>query len=83
MTNEINYKVEKGFYLNVELKMEDELTGEIVSRTIDKTNAMKSGSSCWEMGDEASQRKALERWIAERGNKQHESILNLISWKFA
>ena len=66
----------------VSLTMKDELTGQIVSRTIDKTNAMKSGASCWEMGNEASQRKRLENWIAERGNKQHETLLQLVSWSF-
>ena len=66
----------------VELTMIDELTGETVTRMIDKTNAMKSGSFTWEIGDEASQRESLERWIAERGNKQHETILKLVSWRF-
>jgi hypothetical protein len=67
---------------NVEVTMNDELSGEIVTRTIDKTNAMKSGSSCWELGNEASQRNRLENWIQERANQQHETLLTLISWKF-
>lgn len=66
----------------VELTMTDELTGETVVRMIDKTNAMTSGAVCWELGDEASQRTALEGWIQERGNRQHETLLSLVSWKF-
>ena len=67
---------------NVELTMTDDLSGETVVRTIDKGNAMTSGAVCWELRDEASQRKALEEWIQDRGNKQHETLLSLVSWKF-
>ena len=69
---------------NVELTMIDELTGQTVKRTIDKTNAMKSDSNsgCFVVGDKASQRKGLENWINERGNEQHETILTLVSWEF-
>jgi hypothetical protein len=67
---------------NVELTMTDELTSETIIRRIDKSNAMRSGSECWELGGEESQRASLERWIDERGNEQHETILTLVSWKF-
>ena len=66
----------------VELTMIDELTGNTVTRMICKTNAMTNGAVCWELRDEASQRIALENWIRERGNRQHETILSLASWKF-
>jgi hypothetical protein len=66
----------------VTLKMIDELTGENVSRTIDATNAFTSGSVCWELRGEQDQRKNLNRWILERGNSQHNTILSLISWSF-
>lgn len=67
---------------NVTLEMTDQLTGEKVTRTIDKTNAMSSGSVCWEMRGPNEQRKNLERWISERGNEQHDALLQLDSWYF-
>jgi len=67
---------------NVKLNMTDEITGKKVERIIDKTNAMKSGSDAWILGDEKSQRERLERWINERGNDQHETILTLNNWEF-
>ena len=67
---------------HVELTMKDGLTGETVVRRLDKINAMKSGESCWEIGHEASQRLQLTRWIEERGNEQHRTLLSLVSWKF-
>jgi hypothetical protein len=66
---------------DVTLTMKDELTGKVVTRIIDITNAMNSGSACYELGDEASQRRNLENWINERGNEQHETILSLVSWE--
>lgn len=66
----------------VTLTMIDELTAETVTRTIDKTNAMSSGDVCWELRGESEQRKNLERWISERGNDQHDTILSLKSWNF-
>lgn len=68
---------------NVILIMKDELTGEQVERTISAVNAMTSGYPCYELKGEAQQRKALESWINERGNEQHETILTLQSWNFA
>jgi hypothetical protein len=67
---------------NVTLTMEDMFTGETITRTICALNAYKNGSECWEKGDEKSQRQQLERWIAERGNEQHDTTLALISWEF-
>lgn len=67
---------------NVTLVMEDQFTGEEVIRTIDKSNAMTNGAVCWEMRGEQDQREALERWINDRGNEQHETILELRSWSF-
>jgi hypothetical protein len=66
---------------DVTLTMKDELTGKVVTRIIDITNAMNSASVCYELGDEASQRRNLENWINERGNEQHETILSLVSWE--
>lgn len=68
--------------MQVTLKMKDEMSGQVVTRTIDAINAMDSSYPCWELKDKNSQRKNLERWIAERGNDQHETILTLIEWKF-
>ena len=67
---------------NVTLKMTDLLSEKEVVRTIDATKAYTSGSVCWEKRGEAEQRKSLERWISERGNEQHETILELNSWEF-
>lgn len=66
----------------VTLKMNDLLNETTVERTIDATNAYKNGAVCWELGDEQSQRDNLNRWIAERGNEQHATILELVSWEF-
>ena len=66
----------------VTLTMIDIFTEETITRTIDATNAMSSGSISWELGSEENQKVCLERWINERGNDQHETILNLISWEF-
>ena len=66
----------------VTITMIDEFTGETVIRTIDATNAYKSGTYCYELGNNESQKKQLNNWIIERANKQHNTILNLISWKF-
>ena len=69
-------------FYNVTLVMEDELTGEMVERTIHKLNAYSSGSECWELRGENEQRANLEQWITDRGNEQHDTILKLISWSF-
>ena len=67
---------------DVELTMLDKNTGEQVIRTIDKSNAFSSGSVCWELKGKEDQRKNLESWIKERGNEQHNTTLELISWRF-
>ena len=66
---------------DVKLNMTDEMTGEKVERTIDITNAMSSGSVCWELRGEDEQRKRLQNWIDERGNEQHDTLLTLNSWE--
>ncbi len=66
----------------VTLTMIDIFTEETITRTIDATNAMSNGSISWELGNEENQKVCLERWINERGNDQHETILNLVSWEF-
>ena len=65
----------------VTLTMTDEETGKSITRTIDATNAMKSGSYGFELGDEESQRINLQRWCDTRGQKQHETFLTVKSWK--
>lgn len=66
----------------VTVTMMDELTGEEVVRTIDATNAYSSGSVCWELKGKEQQRKNLNRWITERANEQHNTLLTLLDWKF-
>ncbi len=70
-----------GLY-DVAVTMLDEITGETVVRNIDKTNAFSNGAECWELGTVEQQKAGLERWIKERGNRQHETILKLVSWTF-
>tara|TARA_R110000796_G_scaffold34373_4_gene88858 strand:- start:7093 stop:7314 length:222 start_codon:yes stop_codon:yes gene_type:complete len=65
----------------VTLTMTDELTETKVERTIDITNAMASGTVCWELRGPNNQRENLENWIKERGNQQHDTILTLDTWK--
>lgn len=67
---------------NVILTLKDLFTNEVITRTIDATNAYSNGAVCWELGDEEAQRANLERWVTERGNAQHETILELTSWEF-
>lgn len=67
---------------NVTLKMTDIINNSQVTRTICATNAMTSSYPCYELGSEEEQRVALQDWINERGNAQHETILQLDSWTF-
>ena len=67
---------------NVIVTMQDQFTRKEVVRTIDALNAYSSGDVCWELRGEAEQRKNLNRWIIERANEQHETILELVSWRF-
>ena len=69
-------------YGTVTLKMKDLLNESTVERTIDAINAFSGGSVCWELKDKESQAESLNRWISERGNDQHETLLELTSWKF-
>ncbi len=66
----------------VTLIMTDILEEKTVERTIDAVNAYSSGSDSYELKSEAEQRANLERWISERGNQQHDTLLDLISWTF-
>ena len=66
----------------VTLKMNDLLNGGQVERTIDASNAYSNGSVAWELRCVSEQRKKLENWILERGNEQHDTILELVSWIF-
>lgn len=68
--------------LQVTLKMTDLLEEKEITRTISAINAYSSGDVCWEKRNEDEQRKNLERWISERGNDQHDTILQLESWEF-
>ena len=67
---------------NVTVTMKDAFTGEAVERTIDKTNAMNMKDDGFFMGTEQEQKENLEDWINERANEQHETFLDLVSWKF-
>ena len=69
-------------YNNVTLQMNDLLNDTSVERTIDISNAYSNGSICWELKGREAQAEGLNRWINERGNDQHETILELVSWSF-
>ena len=69
----------------VTIQMTDLLSGLEVKRTIDSSNVMVADNSvfnfeCNVLGNEEQQRKCLEKWISERGNEQHDTILELKSW---
>ena len=66
----------------VTLIMNDILNETTVTRTIDALNAYSNGSVCWELQGENEQRRNLENWIKERGNEQHDTLLELVSWSF-
>ena len=53
-----------------------------IVRTICCTNAYNAGNDCYELGTKEDQRLNLEKWIAERGNHQHNTLLQLDSWEF-
>ena len=63
----------------VQLTMTDS-DNKTVRREIDITNAMHSGSECWELGGIESQRAALEDWIQDIGNEQSNTELTLVDW---
>jgi len=65
---------------DIELTMVDELSGETVKRVIDITNALVDNGTARVLGDRESQRRRLNNWIEERGNKQHDTILRLVDW---
>ena len=70
----------------VTLRMTDELTEKEVVRTIDISVLLindDNALSGWEgdiIAPVEKQRKQLQRWIRERGNQQHDTILTLNSW---
>lgn len=69
-------------HTSVTLQMKDLLNDTTIERTIDITNAYSNGSVCWELRGRLEQADNLNRWINERGNDQHETILELVSWSF-
>ena len=48
---------------NLAITLKDELTNETINRTICATNAMKSGSVCYELGSDEEQRNCIERCL--------------------
>ena len=55
--------------------------GEEVQRTIDISNLLiHVGPNSIIARNEQNQRELLEEWIELRGNKQHNTELELISW---
>ncbi len=69
----------------VNLIMTDILENKEVLRTIDVSNILVSDNSildfeCNKIGNESQILKSINNWIIERGNKQHETILELKSY---
>ena len=70
----------------VTLKMQDELNGTIVERTIDGSNMLVnnenavSGFEGHIIGNDKQIINNLNVWINQRGNDQHKTILSLISY---
>ena len=71
----------------VTLKMYDELNQKNVERTIDGSNIMVADINalpemeCNKVGSDQQIKEKLDQWINERANKQHNTILSLISYK--
>lgn len=61
----------------IELKMNDLLNDKIVTRQIDLSNIFTGHKPA----TKENQTELLNRWINERGNDQHETILELDSWE--
>ena len=72
--------------ITVTLKMWDELNQINVERTIDGSNLLVNNSKAalgWEshvVGTDKQIEFNLNRWISERGNEQHDTLLTLNSW---
>jgi hypothetical protein len=69
----------------VNLIMTDILENKEVLRTIDISNILVADNSildfeCNKIGNESQILKGINNWIIERGNKQHETILELKSY---
>lgn len=69
----------------VNLIMVDILESKEVLRTIDISNVLVADNSvldfeCNKIGNEKQILKGINNWISERGNKQHETILELKSY---
>ncbi len=71
----------------VTLVMFDEFNLINVERTIDGSNLMVNDSSaplgweCHKIGTNEQIENNLNKWISERGNEQHDTLLTLVSYK--
>ena len=66
---------------DITLNMTDLFTGKEIVRTIDISNIYIDNGTCWEVAKgEERQRGLLNNWIEDRGNEQHDTILELVSW---
>ena len=63
------------------LYMHDLLKDEPVERAIDYTNAFAFSNKDWNKVTKNEQRVNLERWIEERGNHQHDTLLELVDFE--
>jgi len=63
----------------IEVTMEDDFTGEQVTRVICASN-FTIGRNGDGFGSLEYQRSRLVEWIKDRANKQHDTSLTLLSW---
>lgn len=63
------------------INMTDLFTEKEIIRTVDISVIQFDNGTCWEVAKmEENQRRLIEKWIEDRANDQHDTILTLNSW---
>lgn len=71
----------------VKLTLKDLFTDKLITRSIDISNILVNDSSAplnWEcniLGNKEQQEARLNEWITDRGNEQHNTLLELVTWE--
>lgn len=68
---------------NVAVTFKDTLEEKPVYRILDYTNLMIPYKEAQKVGEFHNQETQLNQWINERGNDQHETLLELIEWELS
>ena len=66
----------------LKIEMMDTATNQKVSRTVDNSVGLTSKADAMYRGTKEQQKTAINIWIHERANHQHDTILKLVSWEF-